>query len=185
MTLGTRVRHRMQYVLLRGQYWDTRGCLWLNRLSLRQTVLYPFKVVSVLGDGWIWIGLCLGLWWHLGLAAGPEVAQAAATSLIGYVIYKPLKTRTVRPRPYQVHQAIILGHQPLDHFSFPSGHTLHAVLFTLMLGQLYPPLLWFLVPFAILIALSRMILGLHYPSDVLAGGILGAVLALISDYLFG
>ncbi len=42
------------------------------------------------------------------------------------MIYKVLKIKTVRPRPYQVHQVIRLGEHPLDHFSFPSGHTLHA-----------------------------------------------------------
>jgi membrane-associated phospholipid phosphatase len=51
----------------------------------------------------------------------------------------------------------------------PSGHALHAVAFTTIASPSYPQHSWFLIPFTFLIALSRMVLGLHYPNDVLAG----------------
>ena len=70
-----------------------------------------------------------------------------------------------------------------DH-SFPSGHTLHAVLFTVIGAQYAPGLIWVLAPFTALVAVSRVVLGLHYPTDVLAGGAIGAVLALASFRLF-
>jgi membrane-associated phospholipid phosphatase len=57
---------------------------------------------------------------------------------------------------------------PLDEFSFPSGHTLHAVSFTIVALAYYPWLAPLLVPFTAGVALSRVVLGLHYPSDVLA-----------------
>ena len=123
-----------------------------------------------------------------GLVAGKIVA-VLLTSFCGYLLYKFLKLHTVRPRPYQVHQVIKLGERPLDVFSFPSGHTLQAVLFTMMLGSQTPMLLWILVPFTVLIAISRMVLGLHYPTDVLIGAGIGAVFATIgtklSNYLLG
>jgi len=62
--------------------------------------------------------------------------------------------------------------------SFPSGHTLHAVAFTVLATHYFPELLVLLGPFAILVALSRVVLGLHYPSDVAAGGTIGLALAL-------
>lgn len=99
------------------------------------------------------------------------------TALLGVLIYKLLKQRTLRPRPYQVHQAVVMAERPLDHFSFPSGHTLHAVLLTILLGHDFPWLLPVLVPFAVLVAVSRPVLGLHYPTDVLAGAALGGLLA--------
>jgi undecaprenyl-diphosphatase len=83
-----------------------------------------------------------------------------------------------------VHQAVVLGERPLDHFSFPSGHTLHAVLFTVMLGAHFPALLPLLLVFTPLVALSRMVLGLHYPTDVLAGAFLGGGLGLMGLWVF-
>jgi undecaprenyl-diphosphatase len=68
----------------------------------------------------------------------------------------------------------------LDQFSFPSGHTLHAVCFTLIVCGHLPFAIWILTPFALMVAISRPVLGLHYPSDVLAGALIGASIALLS-----
>jgi undecaprenyl-diphosphatase len=72
---------------------------------------------------------------------------------------------------------------PLDHYSFPSGHTLHAVSFTVILTTYLPGLAGALVALASLIALSRVILGLHYPTDVAAGAALGGSLGFASVML--
>jgi undecaprenyl-diphosphatase len=68
----------------------------------------------------------------------------------------------------------------LDKFSFPSGHTLHAVLFCVVMINYYPQLSFIVVPFTALVGLSRVVLGLHYPSDVLAGALLGGMIAGLS-----
>jgi undecaprenyl-diphosphatase len=86
----------------------------------------------------------------------------------------------LRPRPFNVYPAIKCVGKTLDQFSFPSGHTLHSVVFTLVALSYYPGLFWLLVPFTGMVALSRPILGLHYPSDVLAGAALGALIAWVS-----
>jgi len=111
------------------------------------------------------------------------VLHMAVAGLVGTMIYKWLKVRTLRPRPYNVHQQISLRSIPLDQFSFPSGHTLHAVIFTLVAIHYYPALSVALIPFCILIGLSRPILGLHYPSDVLVGALIGFFISLISFYI--
>jgi len=162
------------------QTWDTYWCLRLNRYSTRLAVARSFKVISRLGDGWIWYGLTLLAFALHGVHSITLLIQTWLTSGLGLVIYKLLKHKTLRPRPYQVHQAIMLGERPLDHFSFPSGHTLHAVLFTIMFGTFFPALLPVLVPFMLLVALSRVVLGLHYPTDVMMGAVIGSVLAGVS-----
>ncbi len=158
--------------------YDLTLCLWLNRAGDAGWIRASFRLVSRLGDGAFWYVLMLMLpliFGHAGLMAS---AHMLAVGVIGLVIYKWTKQRTARPRPYSVLQAIRLGMDPLDQYSFPSGHTLHAVGFTLVAIQYFPLLAWILVPFALLVAASRVVLGLHYPTDVLCGAVIGAVLAL-------
>ena len=103
-----------------------------------------------------------------------------AAGLTGTLIYKWLKQKTLRPRPYQVRQDVFMSGKPLDHFSFPSGHTLHAVAFGLVALFYYPLLAMVLIPFIAMVGISRVVLGLHYPSDVLAGAAIGYVIAFAS-----
>lgn len=71
----------------------------------------------------------------------------------------------------------------LAEFSFPSGHTLHAVPFTLMALGHCPMLAWLLIPFTVGVGASRVVLGLHYPSDVLAATGIGVAIASVSLWL--
>ena len=89
----------------------------------------------------------------------------------------------MRERPYISLAGITPGTRALDRYSFPSGHTLHAVSFTTLAVASFPELAWLLIPFAALIAASRVVLGLHYPSDVAAGALIGAALAVLSMVL--
>jgi undecaprenyl-diphosphatase len=74
--------------------------------------------------------------------------------------------------------------EPLDEFSFPSGHTLHAVAFSVVALAYFPALAVVLTPFIVLTAISRIALGLHYPSDVFAGAAIGAGVGLVALRLF-
>jgi undecaprenyl-diphosphatase len=97
--------------------------------------------------------------------------------VVNLALYKLIKTLTGRARPCAVSANIILGTAPLDQYSFPSGHTMHAVAFSMIAAAHHPELIWVLVPFSCLVATSRVVLGLHYPTDVLAGGVIGAYVA--------
>lgn len=157
---------------------DLKGCLYLNQFSHTEQVAYFFRIVSRLGDGLFWYVMLLSIWLMQGLMYGIQMIYLVLSGSVGTLIYKVLKIKTVRPRPYQVHQVIRLGERPLDHFSFPSGHTLHAVMTTIVFGYIQPYLLIMMLPFTVLVAISRMVLGLHYPSDVLVGAIMGASVAI-------
>ncbi len=72
---------------------------------------------------------------------------------------------------------------PPDQFSFPSGHTITAFASALSLGAFYPVLLPALIFCAISIAASRVLLGMHFLSDVLAGACIGGLLAALAIQL--
>ena len=110
----------------------------------------------------------------------PATVHIGVTALMGVAIYKACKKSLVRERPFVTHAEINCFGIPLDHGSFPSGHTIHATCFTVMLGTLYPASLFLLIPLALSIALSRIVLGQHYPTDVVAGAVIGYVLAVTS-----
>lgn len=157
--------------------FEERLCLRLNRACHRETVREFFRVVSRLGDGFFWYLLLVLLPVVYGERALLPAAAMAGTALVGIALYKVLKSRLVRERPYVTFAGILAGTPPLDRYSFPSGHTLHAVAFTTQATAHFPELAWLLVPFAALVAASRVVLGLHYPTDVVAGAVLGALLA--------
>lgn len=157
---------------------DLAACVFSNRICQFRLIERFFALISRLGDGVFWYSLMLVLPLLYGWEALPVSGLMALVGLSGLACYKWLKAGTTRPRPYTVSQHIHLGTAPLDQFSFPSGHTLHAVGFTLVSCHEYPELGWLLIPFTTLIAISRVVLGLHYPSDVLAGAGLGAIFAI-------
>jgi undecaprenyl-diphosphatase len=165
--------------------FELNVCLRVNALSRRQILRRLFQIVSRLGDYPAWLVLGVGIAISQDNGTLDFALQAIATGLIGVLVYKALKERLVRERPYVTHGQIICGTAPLDRYSFPSGHTLHAVSLTILYGAYEPVLLVVMVPFAVLVAASRIVLGLHYPSDVVAGALIGALLASVSLALAG
>lgn len=163
--------------LQRINHLDLALCLRCNQLAYLPFWRHLFRVISRAGNGVFWYSLMGLLVLVDGIQALPVVGRMALAGLIGLGVYRWLKKRTSRPRPYQVYAAISAAAPALDRFSFPSGHTLHAVSFSVVACATYPQLAPVLYPFALLVALSRPVLGLHYPSDVMAGATLGYVIA--------
>lgn len=136
----------------------------------------PFMaVISRLGDGGFWLVLVAAI----SIFGGPEGPRVGAlmvlAGLVTLAIYKLAKETIARPRPCDVLD-FDLREPPLDRWSFPSGHTMHAVAFSVVALAFYPGLFWLLVPFTALVMASRVLLGLHYPSDVLAGMTCGVLI---------
>jgi undecaprenyl-diphosphatase len=157
---------------------ELKFCRYLNRSSRSSLVRQVFRAVSWLGDGWVWYALMLALPLIYGTEGLQATLHMVATGALGLTLYKLIKSRAVRERPYITHSAIECASAPLDRYSFPSGHTMHAVCFTLIMTSYFPEWTSALVALALLIALSRVILGLHYPTDVAAGAVLGGSLGL-------
>jgi undecaprenyl-diphosphatase len=133
-----------------------------------------------LGDGWLWLatGLCL-------LAAGGRgrdvLGAAAVATALANGLLVALKRRVRRPRPRDAGAGPPFGpryrpHFSGDAFSFPSGHSLNAFALGTVVALGFPALapLTFLV--AASVAASRVFLGFHFLTDVVAGAALGAAL---------
>ena len=160
-------------------------CRRVNALSRVSAIRHFFSAVSKLGDypAWVIFGLIVAV--QQGSATLQFVVHTGVVAVVGALVYKALKKRLVRERPYVTHGDIVCGTAPLDRYSFPSGHTLHAISFTVLYGAYEPTILFAMAPFAALIAASRIVLGLHYPSDVLVGGSIGAAIATLSLLVLG
>lgn len=163
---------------------DQHVCHLFNRANRRRMPARLFAAVSRLGDGVFWYAIILTLPLIHGAAAARVSLQMVAVGLISLFLYRWLKHTTSRPRPCQAEVGILQSVAPLDEFSFPSGHTMHAVGFSIILIAYYPMWSIIVIPFTLLVALSRLVLGLHYPSDVIAGALIGSLTAAASLYAF-
>jgi undecaprenyl-diphosphatase len=152
----------------------------LNRLLRWKSVRNFFAAISSLGNGKFWYAIML----TLPIAQGSDGLKAAAhmgiSGLVTLFIYKAVKGATQRPRPGAVHGAIEQGALALDEYSFPSGHTMHAVVFTCIACAWFPGLVVLLGTFTVLTAISRVVLGLHYPTDVVLGAVFGLIISQVS-----
>jgi len=166
-------------ILLSLPGFDRHLCVVANRWGAGRAVGAFFSVISGLGDGVFWYALMSVLAIFGGVHGALAAVQMLMTGGVALALYRLLKRWTRRPRPFRSCDGVIARVPPLDEFSFPSGHTLHAVSFTIVALAWFPMLAPLLVTFTVLIAASRVVLGLHYPSDVLAaigiGGVLGGI----------
>jgi len=157
---------------------DRKLMLRLNRWEAPHWIRKWMLLASRGGDGWLWgmIGLILFLF------GGPRRLDALGAGFVsvgaGQLAFFVLKRIIDRERPCatETHCWSIL--LPPDRFSFPSGHTITAFAIALSLGLYYPALIVGLVFCALSVGASRVILGLHYLSDVVAGILIGAVIGV-------
>jgi undecaprenyl-diphosphatase len=135
------------------------------------------------GDGGLWCALGIAV----ALFGGPERFHAllAATLAVaaGIALFVTLKHAFRRERPCEIEPHSWADLLPPDRFSFPSGHTITAFGVTAALAGFYPEMLPGLLFCAISIAASRVVLGMHFLSDVLAGATLGAILGSLAAAL--
>lgn len=143
----------------------------LRRIS---GLIWGMKAISRLGDWSLWVGT--GIWL---LAIGDRHSQLtvlAAMLAVGFsvLLFKALKNLVGRPRPFESWQGLTSLVPAPDRFSFPSGHTMTAFAVWAVLCQGASGMALFFLLIAILIGCSRVFLGMHYPTDVLVGAVLGS-----------
>jgi undecaprenyl-diphosphatase len=135
-----------------------------------------YMIVSTRGgDGWLW-WLCAAFILASHQDAGYRaIAAGTLAGALGILLFRLLKTMVKRRRPCHIEPHSWSHLLPPDQFSFPSGHSLTAFAVATSLGQFYPYALPTLLLCAASIAISRVVLGMHFLSDVIAGSLIGAL----------
>ncbi|MFA6457261.1 MAG: phosphatase PAP2 family protein [Bacteroidota bacterium] len=161
----------MNQLIQQIQLWDERTITRI--ISRRGEILTSFmKVISMMGDGYLWMVLAV-VFYVLTDVSLPWLEAGVTAFAIELIAYKIIKQSTTRKRPCHANINIINLVIPQDEFSFPSGHTAAATVAALLFSIALPAATPFFVTLTILIGLSRIYLGVHYPSDVVMGFVLG------------
>ncbi len=158
---------------------DTKVFIWIN---LKQSCHYHrlIRNISRTGDGptYLIIGLIILIFEHQsGLYF---FLTSVAAFVLNISLYLIIKNTIKRDRPQQKLRDFQSLIEPSDKFSFPSGHTAAAFVFAIMISQFYPVMTAFVFLWALLIGVSRVLLGVHYPGDIIAGAALGSTCAIIA-----
>jgi len=152
---------------------DHRLMRRMNRWRAPRWIRYWMIAATRLGDGWLWYSLAVLLLIFGGPQRYAAVSASALAALVGVGVFKLLKRLSHRPRPCQLEPHCWSKVLPPDKFSFPSGHTMTAFSIALVLTYFYHGVQLPVFFLACSIAVSRIVLGMHFLSDVLAGAILG------------
>lgn len=152
----------------------------VNRWSAPRWVRWWMLLATKAGDGWLWglIGIAVLL------SSDPmrfRAFEAAACAVaIGIVVFLKLKHKVCRVRPRDIEPHVWANIVTTDKFSFPSGHSTTAFAVALSLGSFYPEVLPLLLVLAVNVAVSRVIVGMHFLSDVVVGSGMGALLGYVA-----
>ncbi|MFK7691177.1 phosphatase PAP2 family protein [Paenibacillus sp. HJGM_3] len=146
---------------------------WVNRRMRHAILDRLFAVITHLGGATATIVICLSI----GLAVRGNLRLAAWQALlalaVSHIPVALVKKKYPRQRPYLAHPGVIFGKNPLKDHSFPSGHS--TAIFSVVIPFVFaaPGFALPLITLAVMVSLSRIYLGLHYPSDCIAGSVLG------------
>lgn len=107
--------------------------------------------------------------------------------LAGFIVELPLylllKNMIRRPRPCHALVDGWASFEPADKFSLPSGHTAAAFVMATSVYFIYPALFYIALTWAFAIGISRVVLGVHYPMDIVAGALLGVMSVLLGQHI--
>jgi undecaprenyl-diphosphatase len=168
-----------------GQKTDHRLMVRVNHWRAPRWLRLWMMAATRGGDGWLWYltGAMVALFG--GPRRVPAILAAGISVGVGVLLFLKLKRACGRKRPCSMEPHCWATLLPPDQFSFPSGHTITAFAVALSLGAFYPAMLPGLLFCAASVAASRILLGMHFLTDVLAGAAIGAAVGSLAGSLAG
>lgn len=155
--------------------WDLALIRYLADHSLPRAINLPLILLVRIGDGWIWAAVALSLYWALPAAELQTVVARCLVALaFSLALYWPVKLLVRRTRPHKIGLGITAQVPPLDKYSFPSGHTMNNLAVALALASHFQGLIAAAIGFPLLLGALRVKFGVHFLTDILGGGVLGA-----------
>jgi undecaprenyl-diphosphatase len=136
------------------------------------------------GDGWLWYAMGVAILLFGGEHRFEALGAAGIAATLSIVLFVWLKRLAGRPRPCHIEPHCWATLLPPDKFSFPSGHTMTAFAVTIPMALFYADLTAGLLFCAFSIAISRILLGMHFLSDVIAGALIGAAIGYLGYFAF-
>ena len=155
-------------------------CIALNNLaSNNKVIFYIFRSITYTGEWWMYVvyGIIITI---IDYHKGYEALQMGLIAYgMHYPIYFLIKNMSKRNRPFEKYENINALVKPPDKYSLPSGHssasTISALIIVSVFGSMELLIIW-----PITVGLSRVVLGMHYPSDSIIGVILGYMCYYVS-----
>jgi undecaprenyl-diphosphatase len=167
------------------QQLDLKALQYLHGLKIPRTLNWFLIVFVRIGDGWLWAGIAAWLWVALSWGAFKEtVLQCLLAVGISLLFYWPLKLWAKRVRPYNALNWVTRKVPPLDKYSFPSGHTMNNLAVSLTLASLMPSFYAPAIGIPLVLGVLRVVFGVHFLTDILAGAALGTLSHVGAKALF-
>ncbi|WP_067214996.1 phosphatase PAP2 family protein [Marinomonas gallaica] len=156
---------------------DVSTFYWLMARKHRQIMTRASRVVSMSADGPLYVLLAFSMW-SMGYSQCALIVAVGFT--IERILYLLLKKSFKRNRPADILDDFTSFIRPSDQFSFPSGHTSGAFFMAYCLSEWVPEFYMSFYSWSAMVAMSRIFLGVHFPTDTAMGALLGTTCAMVT-----
>lgn len=157
-------------------YYDVLTFSWFSRRKNRDLAIQISRLISRSADGPLYVVAGIFFTFANQWSLVKLLAVGFVVERLLYTIAKSVFRRRRPPQAIPGFESVI---EPSDQFSFPSGHTSAAFLMTTCIACVFPVAAWIMLPWACSVGMARVILGVHFPTDILAGALMGHVLGAL------
>jgi undecaprenyl-diphosphatase len=166
-------------------HWDVVFLNTIFALDGKRLISGVMPWISHSGNGYYYPAIPLIFYFIEPRIAGAFFLCALLAFALELPLYKILKQKIKRHRPCEVLSGVHQRISPSDRFSFPSGHTAAAFVIATLIAHFFPILTVPVSIWAMLVGVSRIYLGVHYPTDIIAGLVIGILCAFAGIMILG